>query len=99
MDGYNGYANYQTWLVKLHIDNTENLYFFFRDAVKEINKNYYEPYSRIDALEQILKNWLEGIKPKTNNPVWTDLLTSAYTLIDCREIAECLLEDHKEELS
>lgn len=95
---YNGYKNYETWSVKLIIDNTQPLYINFKDITIDIIENIQDESKRTEYLAKIIKQWLEGTCPTTKDPLWQQILTNILEgRIDCYEIAKCLLEDHKEE--
>jgi len=34
-EGYNGWTNYETWLLALNVDNDQGLYNFSRDLIKQ----------------------------------------------------------------
>ena len=34
-EGYNGWTNYETWLLALNVDNDQSLYNFTRDLIKQ----------------------------------------------------------------
>jgi len=46
---YNGWTNYETWLLKLNLDNEESLYNEYRDMASDR-----------DLTGQQLQDWLEG---------------------------------------
>lgn len=97
---YNGYKNYETWSVKLIIDNDYGLYSTFKDAVKEMYQNFDNEGERINTLAGIVKNYVQYRMPSPTEHIWSQILN--YVLndrIDFHEIAKCLLEDHKEEVA
>ena len=96
MSEYNGWTNYETWTVKLVIDNTESLYYFFQDAVKEVQEKYSED-QRISSLINILENVIKSDMPQTTNRIWGPIMNAAYHRINFPEIARSMLEDAKEE--
>lgn len=89
---HNGYTNYQTWLVAATIDNTESLYNFCKDAVKEVQEKN-EKNKRVSALTDILQNMILSMKPHTNNMIWEPLLADAMESINYQEIARLMLEE------
>ena len=90
---HNGWTNYQTWTVISVIDNTESLYNFCKDAVKEVKEKYAEN-ERISPLISILQNIVKNMKPQTNNNIWGPLINNAYESINFPEIARSMLEDY-----
>lgn len=94
METYNGYTNFETWSVKATIDNTQSLYNFFRDWVKEVKTKTTDKNKRISATIDVLKQVMENMKPNTNNPIWGPLINAVIEdHINFREIAEELLGD------
>lgn len=84
MEGYNGWTNYETWLVKLWMDNEQSSQQYYREIAKEA-KSKYELSCRI---EDEIK---DGI-PVTIG-MYADLLTSALKSVNWYEIANSLWED------
>ena len=100
---YNGWHNYETWVVKLWMDNSQGDQEFFREMTKNIVDTCavrsaaltLEEYQLIDLADE-LKDHFEENTPETAG-VYADLLNAALSEVDWREIAESLLEDIKEE--
>jgi hypothetical protein len=84
---YNGWKNYETWAVKLWLDNEEGSYYAMRELAEE--------YRHEDAwkLGDAIKDWHEEFMPDLGASLWSDLLTSAFEEVDWREIAEAYIED------
>lgn len=80
---YNGWANYPTWVVSLHIFNTEGLAEGFKaDLSPEWNRA---------ELKQLVDNWVYDGKEL---PLLTkDLLGFALDEVEWDEIIEALQED------
>ena len=92
---HNGYTNYETWLIAATIDNTESLYNFFQDWVKEIRNTTEDPIERKSKTMDLVRKVIENMKPKTNNPIWEPLINSVITdQINFLEIANTLLEEY-----
>ena len=92
MSGHNGYTNYETWTVISAIDNTESLYNFFRDWVKEIKAKTDDHIQRKSATIDLLKKTMENMMPKTNNPIWAPLINAIMSdHVNFSEIADSLL--------
>lgn len=45
-EGYNGWTNYETWLLALNVDNDQSLYNFTRDLIKQTKSNGRMGYSK-----------------------------------------------------
>lgn len=105
MSDYNGWTNYETWNVALHIGNEEGSYNHWREITASAweNSEADPPYTRIERatldLAYLLRKWL-----KENNPliehvsIYSDLLDEAISRVDKMEIAEHWIEDHISEL-
>jgi len=105
---YNGWTNYETWVVNLWMDNNEGSYDYWREVAEDIYKNKaHQPVlnglSKMDdavyLLADRLKNDHEEAKDeilenmKLNASLWADLLGAALAETNWREIAEHLLEN------
>lgn len=86
---YNGYTNYETWLMALTLDNNESLMDFCKEAVQNIDDLY-------DAGKEI-KSYIEenyyvleyGIIYIGGNS-WTE---RDFQEIDWTDVAECFMEE------
>jgi len=82
---YNGWTNYETWLVALWIDNDEGSYNTARDMAREMRNNEHRNYD----LSHALKDWVEELNPLADNAdLFSDLLNAALSEVDWYEIAE-----------
>lgn len=89
--GYNGWINYETWAVKLWIDNDQGLAEQLQDEAKT-----WANTDKKDAaygLSQVLKDQFTENHPLPDASLYTDLLTAALGEVDWYEIAEHLLEE------
>lgn len=97
--GYNGYANYPTWLVALHINNNQ----LMQDYVFEI----WEMGSQDDCdwglydYAQELKEWFHGVTDAVdeaipNSYLIVDLISATLVEVNWRELAEHFANDYKE---
>ena len=106
---YNGWSNYETWLVKLWIDNDQDLYNTVQELAQEIKDE--APTSRqviqwhrteLEAAENMLADQLKEMIEEDNPPedgasLYTDLMRSALSDVNWHEIAENILGDLEEE--
>jgi len=87
MSTYNGYTNFETWLVALHIDNDQYL-------SEEINEAYQydrDPYELEINIRSIITHYAEI----ENNILAADLLNAALSEVNWSEIASVIIEDKK----
>ena len=103
---YNGWKNYETWVVKLWMDNEQATYDYWRQQtaflMSEQGLNAHRPrltgsftdreVSRFALAEQ-LKESHEDETP-TVTGVYADLLNAALSEVDWYEIAKSLIADH-----
>jgi hypothetical protein len=92
-EGYSGWRNYETWVVKLWIDNDESSYNYWQERAKELRK---EGMEYILSLSDELKNAFDEDSPLEDAGVYTDLLNSALGEVNWYEIAESILEEVSE---
>ncbi len=87
---YNGWTNYETWLVNLWFDNDQGTYEMIRDfAIEEAES--------IRQIENYIENMIEESSPTLENGLYCDLMTAAISEVNFYEIAEHVWEDTKEE--
>lgn len=95
---YNGWTNYETWLVKLWMDNEEGTQRFFQEQAEQLLRDIDEDdrqHERISHLIDILKQYHEEALPKLEGFA-ADLMNAALSEVNWCEIAGSLLEDAKE---
>ena len=95
---YNGWRNYETWLVKLGMDNEQGDCDFWQEQTSEIVDDEFP----IASLSKRLDAWIEEIRETIFDDdapagFMSDLLTAAIGAIDTSEIARHLIDDHSEE--
>lgn len=87
---YNGWKNYETWAVKLWLDNDHyDLYHEWLEDAKKQKDN--QDHTRI--LADIIKEWIEENNPLNTANLYADLLNAALSVVDYREIAESLVNE------
>lgn len=104
-DRYNGWANYETWCVKLWMDNDEGSYRYWKsetlDAWEEAEADKYFTRKERAAfgLADRLKNEFGDNHPLTDQAnVYADLLGAALSEVNWDEIANSLLNDYEDDL-
>lgn len=108
---YNGCTNYETWLVKLWIDNEESAQNYWKSVASECLENAEATTYSTQEEEAItaLADHLEAHHKDTvtegcgifhqdlgTASVFHDLLNSALQEVNWREIAKCFINDAKE---
>ena len=92
-EGYQGWKNYETWVVKLWIDNDQGTQEYYLDMTREFVK---DTETRIGDLADRLKEEIEGGAPDIEASMYSDLMCAALSEIDFYELAEALIEDAEE---
>ena len=102
---YNGWKNYETWCVKLWIDNEQSTQRYahdMRDAVKEVSPICEQvktgiwtvEHANLFTLADTLKAWVEeALIPDLGATLASDLLGAALSEVDWDEIAQAYLDD------
>ena len=90
---YNGWTNYETWCVKLWIDNDEGSYLCWLDNVKDVLKRADDKDEAIGNLREMLKDEHEESQPEVSG-VYADLMTAALGSVDWYEIASAMITDY-----
>ena len=104
---YNGWSNYETWAVKLWMDNEQSSYHYWQEATQEAwneakNKHPNQFMNRHDNARLILSERLKDehdnqsghpVFAAADGSVYADLLNAALSEVDWHEIADSLLED------
>jgi len=98
---YQGWTNYETWNVKLWIDNEEGSYCYWRDAAQEAwddpEENQFIPErekrAEITLAKRLKYEFDDGADlPELPGP-YSDLLNAALQSVNWYEIAASMLED------
>lgn len=99
---YNGWQNYETWAVKLWLDNDEGTYSYWRDRTREIwdasetggNQFAADQSQRARiALAEALKDTIQEEAPDLGASMFADLLNAAIGEVDWYELANAFLQD------
>lgn len=90
---YNGWSNYETWNVKLWMDNDEGEYGYWRETTEQCLSNASSKADAIHDLREQLESYHEENKPEVHG-TYSDLLSAALSEVDWHEIAESMVSDH-----
>jgi len=91
--GYNGWSNYETWNVKLWMDNDEGSYNYWREQVREVWEDKdHDKDDTITTLAKMLEQEHDDNMPELNG-CYADLLGAAMSEVDWYEIAEAMVND------
>ena len=82
---YNGWTNYETWAVKLWLDNEQGDQEMMEEIVRENTEDW--------TAGEVLRDTLAEYMPDLGGTLWGDLLSSAWEEVNWREIAENVRED------
>jgi hypothetical protein len=99
---YNGWYNYETWLVKLWIDNEEGSSRYWDETAQEVydESEAEHSFTRDEratlTLSDRLKDEFEEAQPEVTG-FWADLLNAAMSEVNWHEIAEHYIADVEKE--
>lgn len=86
---YNGWANYETWVVRLWLDNEEPSYRYWTEVAREYRGEDREAYE----LARRLKEEIRDAVPLEEASLYSDLLYAALDEVDWDELAQSYLDE------
>jgi len=91
---YNGWSNYETWNVKLWIDNDQGSYEYWREVVQdEWKDNARDKDDTIYAVSKRLEQEIDDDGKPELQGCYSDLLSAALSEVNWYEIAEAMVND------
>ena len=102
---YNGWTNYETWNIKLWIDNEQGTQMYWHETAQEALKNakkdnyFTKEENAVNVLREQLKDWFEEQAEGTldiagvSSSWFADLLHASLSEVNWQEIANSLIED------
>jgi len=100
---YNGWHNYETWNVKLWLDNDEGLYNLQKEWAEQARaekRDFLKAHpdwpgqEPTGLLADIVKDFVEENAPEIEASMYSDLLNAAMSEVDWYEIAEHILGEN-----
>ena len=93
---YQGWTNYETWLLALHIDNDRGMYEYVKEMVEEVCEDESDEYNRIDEVIERLKEMVEEYNPIANkSDFYSDLINAGIRAIDFYEISKHYIDEYE----
>jgi len=90
---YNGWTNYETWLVNVWLTNEEGTSNYWNEAARDCITDCGEDTAQaIARLEQELKDNLEEQAPDLGSGLYADMLSAALASVNWRELSKALIE-------
>ena len=100
---YNGYTNYETWVVNLWLDSDQGVYNYWREEAQTVKESaplhtnvkegiWKAERAAVYLLASQLKEEIEEAAPELEG-MFSDLLGAALSEVEWYEIAENFLEE------
>jgi len=89
---YNGWTNYETWAVKLWIDNEEGTQRYWEYMAREAVRRQYKDRAKCELADE-LRLEHEEAAPDIAGTVYSDLMNAALSSVNWYEIAENIIGD------
>jgi len=94
MSDYNGWANYETWAVNLHLANDHGSYLLALEVAEE----HDDRHDLADAYEEMIRGWL-AVGVEVMPDLAADLLIHAIDGVDWLELADEWITKREEEVT
>jgi hypothetical protein len=107
MQTYNGYANYETWLVSVWIDNDQYTINHWVNVAKhhynisEDRKYFTKKEEAIISFSEVMKEWYGDSVPDSDKigGLFSDLLHAALGSVDWHELAGKYMDQYLESVT
>jgi len=91
---YNGYVNYQTWVVSLWLDNDYVSYIYYTERAQELLDEHGDKCKACSELAAEIERHHENHNPLLEDAsVYTDLMGHALGAINWQAVAQSFFED------
>lgn len=96
---YNGWTNYETWVVNLWLDNEPGTHDYWLEVAEDVYNNEAKEQNFLTKMEDAVSILADRLKDnhEENRPelpgVYGDMIGAALAEVNWREIAESLLAD------
>ena len=87
--GYNGWKNYETWVVNLWLSNDRGTYEYMVEIAEEVKDEEYPGLRMADILKEDIESGMPSL-----DGMYGDLLSSAIDAVDFDEIGETFMEEY-----
>jgi|WetSurMetagenome_2_1015567.scaffolds.fasta_scaffold421272_2 hypothetical protein len=94
---YNGWTNRETWLVALHLSNSEELYNSTIETLKKKVKYSFQKEDDLMYFVETLTNMSFDRNESSSSLLSADLIRTALSRVDWKEIVNSFKEDLKNE--
>ena len=91
MAEYNGWANYETWVVHLWVTNDPDT---MAEAMGYIGKN--RGWVAAHALRCFVEDWQDAILPDAGASLFVDLIRLALDMVEWQEVSDAIIEANDE---
>jgi len=107
MRTYNGWTNYETWNLKLWMDNEAGTYSYHAELAEELLENAEPDFDFETKMDKATRDFasylkdeiMENIPEEAVTGFYADMLGASISQINWQEIAESVMEETSEEVS